>query len=391
MVENAGMSDVTVVRCPRCAQKYRVPKDRLGARAKCKKCGQGFRICEDQPIDDETICGWVTEEDPSSASVLGGTGMLESPVPKPKEATTGTRWTQSPPPSEPRVIFERIDEVGAYFEFPIESLRDADLRASFPHRCVNCRTKTGLLCHLLIWGGKLPRQDAFRLKEMENRNIRRLDELLFTYKRDWFKQLEPLDVLPPPFNEPMPYFVCEHCSAVGEITTHTLHHGEQEFCQIGIANLSIALDFFRNNGGRGMPAYQKLLVASRQQRDNQWQQLSFAVRSKISQWFQSADDENFLGFYADQDFARSELGAAGLVLTDRRMVYKKYASHREYTLEEGGEVYIEATRAVATISISQPGQRQALLLSHPLAASSFARTLTEMNYGWNVNVKTLNE
>ena len=384
------MSDVTVVVCPRCGQKYRVPRDRLGARARCKKCNQGFRIAENEPIDDDTICGWVTEDDPSSASVLGATGMLEAAAPKPKEATTRiTPYQQKPPPGEPRISFERIDEVGAYFEFPIESLQDADLRASFPHRCVNCLTKTSLFCHLLIWGGKLPRQDAFNLKEMESRTVRRLDELLFQYKSSWFEHLEPLDVLPPPFNEPMPYFVCEHCSSVGEITTHTLNHGDQEFCQIGIANLTIAVEFYRNNGGRGTPGYQKLLVAGRQQRDNEWQQLPFAVRSKISQWFKLEENEQFLGFYADQDFAHAERGASGLVLTDRRMVYKKYAAHREYVLENGGEVYVEATRAVATISISQPGQREASLQSHPLAASSFARTLNDMNYSWQINVKTL--
>ncbi|MCP4592891.1 MAG: hypothetical protein GY842_19315 [bacterium] len=382
------MSDVAVVCCPRCSQKYRVPAERMGARARCKKCGQGFRIAEDHPIDDETICGWVTEDDPASASVLGATGVLESPAPKPVEATTHANLTAKPPPSEPRISFERIDELGAYFEFPIDLLRDADLRASFPHRCVNCLSKTDLLCHLLVWAAKLPRQDAFNIREMERRTTRRLDEMLFKYKADWLNHLESLDVLPPPFNEPMPYFVCDHCSAVGEITTHTLMHDGAEFCQIGIANLTIALEFYRNNGGRGSPAYQKLLVAGRQQRDNEWQRLPFAVRSKISQWFHPEESEDFMGFYADQEFARAERGAAGLVLTDRRMVFKKYAASREYDLKRGGELFIEATKATATISITQSGQREASLTSHPLAASSLAKTLTEMSFPWKVNVKT---
>ncbi|MCK4659106.1 MAG: hypothetical protein KAV82_06245 [Phycisphaerae bacterium] len=384
------MSSVTVVSCPRCGQKYRVPSDKIGARARCKKCSQGFRIAEHQPIDDETICGWVTEEDPGSNSVMGSTGVVESPAPKPKEATTRSAFTHKPPPSEPRITLERIDEVGAYFEFPVEWLSDPDLRGSFPHRCVNCLSKTDLRCHLLIWGGKLPRKDAFRVKEVETRAIRRLDQLLFNYREKWLEHLESLDVLPAPFNAPMPYFVCEHCSSVGEITTHTLDHGEREFCQIGIANLTIAVEFFRNNGGRGTTGYQRLLVASRQQRDNEWQRLPFAVRSKVLQWFKLADDETFLGFYSDQDFARAERGASGLVLTDRRMVFKKYAANREYVLERGGEVYIEATKSVAMISIAQPGQREAVLNSHPLSASSFARSLSDMNYGWDINVKTVN-
>lgn len=382
------MSGVSVIVCPRCGQKYRVPRDRLGARARCKKCGQGFRIAERAPIDDDTICGWVTEDDPAHSSVLGSTGVLESPAPKPKEAMTRSTLAQKPPPAQPRISFERIDELGAYFEFPVESLRDADLRGSFPHRCVNCLSRTGLLGHLLIWAGKLPRKDAFNLKEMESRTIRRLDELLFAYKGDWLNHLEPLDMLPPPFNLPMPYFVCEHCSAVGEITTHTLLHEQREFCQIGIANLALALEFYRNNGGRGTPGYQKLMVAGRQQRDNEWQRLPFAVRTKISQWFQPGESESFLGFFSDRDFAHAERGASGLVLTDKRMVYKKYAAQREFVLEKGGELYIEATRSVASITVSQPGERQAVLNSHPLAASSLAKTLSEMNLPWKISVKT---
>ncbi len=384
------MSEETVIRCPRCAQKYRVPADRVGSRATCKKCGQGFRISADSPIDDETICGWMTEEDPSSSSVLGATGVLQTVAPQPREATTKATPPSKPPPSEPRIMFERVDEVGAYFEFPVGLLRDADLRASFPQRCVNCLSKSNLLCHLLIWGGKLPPKDAINVKEMETRRVRRLDELTFKHGSEWFKALEPIEVLPPPFNEPMPFYVCEHCSSVGEITTHTLMHGPQEFCQIGISNLTLALEFYRNNGGHGTPGYQKLLVAGRQQRDNEWQRLPFAVRAKISQWYKPMENENFLGFYADHEFARSERGASGLVLTDRRLIYKKYAANRIYQLETGGSIYIEASKAVATISITQPGQREAALTSHALAASSFARTLTDLNFPWQVNVKTTN-
>jgi len=69
-------------------------------------------------------------------------------------------------------------------------------------------------------------------------------------------------------------------------------------------------------------------------------------------------------------------------------VYKKYAAQRAYDLEKGGELYIEATRSMATISISQPGEREATLNSHPLAASSLAKTLTELNFPWQINVKT---
>ena len=383
------MSEYTVVVCPRCAQKYRVTPDKLGGRATCKKCGQGFKIAEDPPIDDDTICGWVTEDDPASQSVLGGTGIVQAPPARPKEASTGVHWTHRPPPSLPRVAMESIDASGVQFVFPVNGLHDADLRASFPHRCVNCLSRTNLRVHLMLWATKLPRHDAVHLREMEKRTLRRLDQLMFRYKLDWFSRLESLDAFPPPFNLPMPYYSCDHCSIVGEVASRTLSRGDEEFCQIGVANLTIGLDFYRNNGGRGTPGYQRLLLAGRQQRDNEWGRLPHAVRTRLTHWYTPVDGERFLGFFADHDFTPSERGASGLVLTDKRMIYKKYAANRVFVLDKGGKINIEGSKSSAMIEISQPGEREALLRSHPTAAGSLARSLTELHYPWQVIVKTV--
>ena len=56
---------------------------------------------------------------------------------------------------------------------------------------------------------------------------------------------------------------------------------------------------------------------------------------------------------------------AGLILTDRRLVYKKYASQREYDLLKQGSVQIDADKTTAMIEISQEGQRSAVLSSSP--------------------------
>ena len=383
------MADYSVVVCPHCLQKYRVARERIGVRAVCKTCGERFRIALEKQVDDDTVFGWVTGDDPSSNSVMGGTGIFDRSGKK--RAASRDRWKRPPPPKTPRVQFDRIDDIGAYFEFPAEMLADAELRCSFPHRCVHCLNEKELSVHLLIWGDKLPRADAFRLNEAEMRANRKLDDLLQQEPAYWLEQLEPIAMLPPPFSLPFPYFVCGQCSAIGEVVCHVLHHDAVEYCQIAIANLAVAVDFYRNNGGRNEPGYQRLLVARRQQKDNQWKRLPFAVRAKISQWFTQQEGEEFLGYYADEDFSRSESGAAGLVLTSRRMVYKKYASHREYPLSKDGRLFVEADRAAAMIEISQEGQRDAMLTLRPLAASSLARALTELKRPWQVRVNTTEE
>jgi hypothetical protein len=70
------------------------------------------------------------------------------------------------------------------------------------------------------------------------------------------------------------------------------------------------------------------------------------------------------------------------------MVYKKYASHREYPLNKDGKLFIEADRAAAMIEISQEGQRDAMLTLRPPAASSLARALDELKRPWQIRVTT---
>ncbi len=382
------MKDLKVVVCPNCMQKYRVPPDRIGRRAICKTCGEKFKIATEQQIDDETIFGWVTADDPAGNSVMGSTGIMTSMTDTPAPPK---QWRRPPPPEIPRVRFDRIDEIGAYFEFPAHLLEDPDLRCSFPHRCVHCLIPRDLSVHFMIWGDKLPRSDALRLTDVERRTDRKLDELMAGDPVEWFDKLAPVSVLPPPFCNPFPFYVCEQCSAIGEVICHVLSHKGLEHCQIAIANLTIALDFYRNNGGRKEPAYQRLMVAGRQQKDNQWHRLPFAVRAKISQWFTQYKGENFLGYFADEDFSRSETGTAGLILTDRRMVFKKYASRRDFKLDTTGKVFIEANKAAANIEISQKGERDAMLTIKPLAASSLVRSLKEVATTWQIRVTTTDD
>lgn len=387
-------SEIVIV-CPTCMQKYRVSGDRLGQHATCKKCGQRFRIQTEEAIDDDTILGWVMEGETADQSILGSTSIFQAPPPpRTTKGESGPRrptisaWKPKPPPEKRRVRFDRIDDIGAYFEFPTNELRYTDIRRSFPLKCIHCLATENLEVHVIIWGDKLPRQDTFHRKELEAKALGRLDQLLRTHKNRWFDMLEPLTILPPPFCNPFPFFVCHNCSTVGEIMAHVLLHDGEEYCQIGIANLDIAREFFYNNGGKGDPSYRRLVEAGARQRDDKWRRLSFPVRSKISSWFKPKEGERFLGYFADTDFSRAETGTAGVILTDHRMIFKKYSTLREYDMEAGGRIRIEADKRKADIHISQPSTREATLHSTPLAASHLAKALSKLNHPWQVKVNT---
>lgn len=384
--ESVTMSEPVVVVCPNCEQKYRVAPSNLGHRAVCKRCGKGFEIAVEQRIDDDTICGWISDADPTGSSVMGSTSIFAAGDGDPKPP--GAQWHRPPPPEQPRVEFLRLDRDAALFEFPVEGLNDAHLRCSFPHRCVQCLNPKDLSMHYVIWGDKLPRHDALRLQENEMRSVRSLDKLMNADPQGWFNKLEPITFLPKPFSHPLPYFVCHECGAIGEVIGRVVGEEGAERCQLRITNLTIALDFFRNNGGKGQAGYQRLLVARRQAKGKQWENLPFAVRERLSQWFTRQTDEKFLGFYADDDFSRADAGLAGVVLTDRRLIYKKYGGCVEYAVELGGRIHVHASQNRATLEIIQQGRQDAVCTTRPLIAGALVRTLSELSGQWEVAVET---
>ncbi len=380
------MSEFSVIVCPNCMQKYRVAPGKLGMRAVCKRCGQRFKLDAEVQVDDDTVCGWISQADAAGTSVMGGTSIFEAP--RGQAAPTSAKWRRAAPPSEPRIRFVRVDKEGACFEFPVALLLEDDLRASFPHRCSLCLNPRDLSLHMLIWGDKLPRKEALLLQEAENRVVRSVDKLMAADPDSWFKNLEPVVVLPKPFSNPFPYSVCSNCSPIGAVKTHLRTESGLDYCQVCIANLTVALDFYRNNGGRGEPGYQRLLIARRQQKDNQWENLPFVVRTRVSTWFTKQSDERFLGFYSDEDFGRADTGLAGLVLTDRRIVYKKYAACCDYPISRGGQLVINANQNRATVELSQAGCADAICQTRPLVAGALARTLTELSPKWQIEVHT---
>lgn len=390
------MAGTAVVACPTCAQKYRVDQSRVGHRAQCKHCGQQFRIQERAAIDDETILGWMMEDETPDQSMLGSTSLFAAP-PTATASTPGAvassrptldEWTPGAPPDKPRVRFDRIDETGAYFDFAAAELRPAGVRASFPRKCLHCLRTDSLEVRLIIWGDKLPRQDEFHRRDLESKALGRLDQMLRAHQRRWFDQLEPLSVLPSPYCNPFPYFVCRQCRTAGEPQCRVVRRDGEEHCQIGIANLEIACAFYLNNGGKNTIGYQRLAEAAKRQRNDRWQRLSFPVRTRVASWFKPKENEKFVGYFADTEFPRSDAGKAGVVLTDRRLIFKKYATVREFDVVAGGRLDIDANTTAAVVRISQSGTREAQLNASPVAASHLAKAITALKSPWQIKVTT---
>ncbi len=415
------MAHSIVVRCPNCSQKYRLSPDKIGAKARCK-CGQRFTIASETPLDEETVLGWVIEgADPSSRSVLGGTSIMDTPAANgtdgakdraggtgpgapgstsvrqdpistdrsrctPSSGYAGKRRTSGPvAPVQPRMKLDHIDELGAHFEFPADMLTDERLRDSFPKQCVCCGRGRRLNVHLIVWNKKLPCDDPLRIREISQQPIGRFQTLAGYAKTSWLSELPKLNNLPEPFSLPFPFFVCSDCTIEDEIVSSLLTIENVDYCQICIANLLIGFTFYRNNGGGGTPEYERLLRESEKHKKDRWRSLPVAVRRKISQWYEIEKQEEFKGFFPDADFSRSEMGKAGVVLTDKHLSFHKYSASREFSLSKGGKIYLQPDQKVTTLRIVQRGRKDATVNLEPALVEKMLGELRRSGRQWTVS------
>ena len=386
------MMNLIVVSCPNCAQKYRVPPDRIGLKAKCR-CGTRFTLSTDQPIDDETVFGWVMEEaDPASGSVMGSTGIVESPVaPQPPRSSR----PQQDHLSAPQVIdqtrlelrLERLDELGAHFEFPVSKLEEDTFRMSFPKQCVCCNGQRSLDAYLIVWVDRLRGDERQRLHDGHYREVGRLQEIVSYDKKNWYDDLPATSALPEPYSKPFPFYACSTCAVGDEVSTAVVNVGGQDICRLNIANLEVAAKFFRNNGGRKDPSFEKLVREYEKQKKDRWRSLPTAIRRHIQQWHEMNEGETFQAYFPDADFTPAEAGKAGLVLTDRRLTYHKYTSSREYDLAEAAKVFVQPDPETKLMNVRfvQKGKKDALAHLQPDLVAQLLEQIKTQGKHWKVN------
>ena len=145
----------------------------------------------------------------------------------------------------------------------------------------------------------------------------------------------------------------------------------------GVASLAAAVSFFRNNDGRKSPAYERLIEARDRRRDA-WRELDPRVRHRIAQWFEPDANEEFVCFFRDTGFSPSETGSAGIVLTDHRLVYKKYTILRDYPLHKPGRLAFVKKGDHAIVHVYEEGHRPAIVNLEWVDADALTATLERL-------------
>jgi hypothetical protein len=380
------MKENILVVCPGCSLKFKVPVHLIGKRARCNDCQTIFVLEAPAEMMEDTVAEWLFEGavPPKPIDSAAGGKPVKAGAPAPAQPAGGPTKTAAqaavhaaPAPAEAHtsaagaVRLERIDDMGAYFEFPAERLPDYQLRGSLPRKCIACSSQESLRVQLLVWTDRLPPRDQLRLQESQASAAGMLADYQGQPLEEYLGRLPQVKMLPVPYSLPLPYYVCPDCSTVGEVFTHVLAHGQKEFCQIMIANLEVAADFLMANNGADSEDYHMILEAWQRQKEDPWRTLSLGVRNRLSNWFEKKTGERFIEYYPDAEFSKAELGTAGLILTNHRGIYKKFAALREFDMNKATNLRCTQGPDKWQLELSQMGTRAATFSLMPQAGARF--------------------
>ncbi|MFP4355904.1 MAG: hypothetical protein ACLFUJ_12335 [Phycisphaerae bacterium] len=381
------MSGITLI-CPHCNSPLKVTTRHLGKKGRCCHCKRVFVMQKQflrsrQHVAEQEVLTWLGRSSPFDENDEPIDPPAQAPQPpapqqvvKPAPAKQAARQP-APAAAEPAVRsdgsrfnihLDHVDEMGAFFHFAPALLHDELFRCSFPQRCVLCGSKENLSVYPVIWSCKL---EGARRKETPDTSpyVVKLSEMDNARGRELLAKLKPVKHIPEPFCLPLPYYVCPSCSPVGAVMTHVHQKYPQnkqeqmvEVCELGISSLATAQRFARRVCGENTQAVQRIEQARQECISGTWQALPLAVRNRINQWYHPGPDEKFVAYISDADFAKAEAGAAGLVVTDRRIVFRKSVSRVELDRADQIDVQAQPGRNGHTmLVISQDGQQARML------------------------------
>jgi len=196
--------------------------------------------------------------------------------------------------------------------------------------------------------------------------------------KKFLQALQVLENMPEPYCLPFPYFVCSTCSPVGTLVTDVRKDDAgQSLCELGLYNLDRAVEFAVNVCGQSSDVVRAIRKANLERGIDPWRALPLPVQSRIRKWFKPDKDEHFYNFIPDSEFAKSESGAAGVLLTDHRIICHRFLNTIDLPL--GQPVTIAPHRSGGNVEVrivSGAGKTATTLLSPP-NSERFRRSLAE--------------
>ncbi|HAI11305.1 MAG TPA: hypothetical protein DCM28_06335, partial [Phycisphaerales bacterium] len=151
--------------------------------------------------------------------------------------------------------------------------------------------------------------------------------------KDMLSRMGVIEQMPEPFRYPFPYYVrTDHSNQSLKCTSSRKGEGPT-LAHVFIPDGHVALRWLRHVNGMCGKEYELLSRDIAHLWQNEWTSLDEKVRRRLEVWSHFQDGEQFRYFIHDADIPKKDEGLAGVVLTDRRLIYKKF--HRQGDVEYG--------------------------------------------------------
>jgi hypothetical protein len=322
------------VLCPGCGTILDVPPGKADCFVRCGRCQHRFRLPKRIAVTEDAVTNWLAEgRTPAEAKHAAD---RQSHPPEEPAAATGTFVL---PAVSDAVRLVKCDINGALFEFAANKLNEPAFRCAMPRRCLRCGLRTRLEAHVIIYTTHLT-DGSFSAAQVAGGDLGLRGEGVAELPNDdLLRRLPRVPNVPPPADQPMPFWLCDMCTA-GDLISGQIRFGAENvgLCRLWISHLHYAEEFFVAAGGKDSPGHAELRQRIAMVAENPWNSLPMTVQNRIQQWYRPQKGEHFLTYVPDRDRARSEEGLAGIIVTGRRLVYHTLVRHKEAALADKFEL-----------------------------------------------------
>ncbi len=429
---------VAKLHCPGCGVALRVPPQAAGIRARCPACRATFRIPRRTDLMEETISVWIEEDvdrlaqehekhlleeeaerlrrqeqsaakpkrsaAPRSVGATPPTPPAPQPVaselskplptmevaePSPHVLERFAAAAASPSPAppaapaptpapmfhgRPRLEVIQCTSEGVLLAFDAIWLEHEGFRCSMPVRCVFSGEddRAELLARPLAFIDQSSGQ--FRSpRELENKLEQHLPQGLLV--RDFVRKLPNLQGMARPFNHVVPYYVMPRLAKLSLHCRSRRREDGGHTCMVMIPDGRYALDWLGRINSVTGEDYAQLEQEIVSLQGETWRLLPQEVRARIGVWCHFRPRERFVLYLPDTDFAKSDAGLAGLVLTDQRLVFHKFHHTGEHPMALEALVLAKPEGRGVTLSLQSEDRHTRMCNIAPEDLPHFAQTL----------------
>jgi len=338
------------VPCPACETLLTVPPGSAGKFARCGQCQHRFQIPDQsasQLSDDDVLTLLGGQEDEVDLET-------ESQLDELTDSGMSTFAADSGAPVGTMRIL-KIRANGVLVDFPAEYLLDEHSRCAMPRTCMCCGTRANLMPHLIRF---IPREADTSVAGLQQQASLALKDPALA-RLDNVELLQKLPEVPdalPPANHPTPYWLCDQCRDVGVVAGQIKvdPDTQQGTCWLFVRDPRRCEEFVRAAAGDNVPGLDKLHELNESGKENPWDLVPESVQHRLQQWYRPDRDEQFLGYAPNRAHNRTEDGMAGILVSNKRLIFHSQRRHMESKADEPLKLLLAMTRDAGELEINTP-------------------------------------